>query len=276
MFLRFLVLFLIFSAGLAAKSHILVSIEPLKFLVEEIGGDKVSTLVLVPPGASPHSFEPTAKQLILASQADLWFCARESFEEKALKVLKSHHPSIKVIDTLESLPLIKGHLCHHCKEDIDTHVWLSPTLYLMQAQIVYQALCQNYPEHSLYFLEKFNVLKNKLESLNQELSDLFSKARQKYVLVSHPAFAYFCRDYHLTQLSIEVEGRDPGAKQLTHLLQQLRSYGIKVVFAQEQYQTKGAYLIAKELGGKVIMVDPYSSNYIQNLKQIAYLFAGQP
>jgi zinc transport system substrate-binding protein len=94
-------------------------------------------------------------------------------------------------------------------------------------------------------------------------------------MVSHPAYAYFCRDYQLKQLSIEFEGKDPSPRQLTSVLTRARQAGIKTVFIQMQYNNKGAQLIAKELGAKIVTLDPYAENYFIMMREIASHFAAQ-
>jgi zinc transport system substrate-binding protein len=274
MIFRIILLLSFLTAPLLAKPIVLVSIDPQKFFVEQIAKDTVDIVVLVPPGASPHSFEPTAKQLILASKALLWFTIGEPFEKKATNVLKSHNDQIDIIDTKKNISLLKGKCCRHCIDDVDTHIWLSPRRAKIQALTIKEALVKLQPENSeFYEVNYFNLVKA-IENLDEEIKGYFEQKPPSHpILVSHPAFGYFCSDYNLKQLSIEVEGKDPSPKQLTELLKLARSLDIKMIFAQEQYQTKGAYLLAGELGAKVYIIDPYSSDYINNLRTIAKLFA---
>jgi zinc transport system substrate-binding protein len=109
--------------------------------------------------------------------------------------------------------------------------------------------------------------------LNEEISALLAPMRDKAILVSHPAFAYFCRDYHIVQLSIEVEGKDPLPKDVAEIIQKAKSYHIQSVLLEPQYSNKGAELIAKSMDLPTHMVDPYSENYSANLLSIAKVIA---
>lgn len=273
MFLKLFLFVTLISGCLMAKPIVLVSIAPEKFFVEKIAGDSVDVVVLVPPGASPHSFEPTAKQLILASKASLWFRLGEPFEKRAIEVLTSHHKEIQIIDIRKDVPLLAGSGCVHCcSEGIDTHIWLSPRRAKIQAKTMKEALVTLMPQNeSIYQTNYFNLIAE-LEEIDAELEGRFARCNEKTIMVSHPAFGYLCDDYQLTQLSIEIEGKDPSPRQLTELLRKARNLHIKAIFAQEQYQTKGAILLAKELGAEIYMVDPYSSDYLNNLKTIGELF----
>jgi zinc transport system substrate-binding protein len=268
-------------ADQSPQRRILVSIEPQQFFVEKIAGDNVVVNVLVPPGGNPHAFEPTPKQMLNAGSSDIWFRIGESFETRASDVLKSHNSSMMVIDTREGIQLISlsGHTCchshtHTCRhDDQDTHIWLSPRLAKIQAKTIAKALKNRYPECQEQFEKNLNQFLTELDELDKELAALFSQSKAKAILVSHPAFGYLCKDYGLTQLSIEFEGKDPSPQQLTQLLQTVKNLEIKRVFTQEQYQNKGALLIAKALNAEVFSVDPYSRDYLNNLKEIAKLFA---
>lgn len=262
------------------KNAVLVSIEPQYFFVKRIAGERLSVSVLVPPGGNPHAFEPTPKQMLNAADSDLWFRIGEPFEIKAAQVLKSHHPHMIIIDTRDGLDLISlnGHrCCSGChaahSDDNDTHVWLSPRLAKIQAKTIANALINCYPQYQSEFEVGFQQLITELDLLDKELQALFANQRSKTLLVSHPAFGYLCRDYGLNQLSIEFEGKDPSPQQLTLLLKTARNENIKRVFTQEQYQNKGAILIAKELDAEIYSVDPYSRNYLTNFREMARLFA---
>jgi zinc transport system substrate-binding protein len=269
------------SAEKSSQRQVLVSIEPQQFFVEKIAGNAVSVNVLVPPGGNPHAFEPTPKQMLNAGRSDIWFRIGESFETRASDVLKSHNPNMMIVDTREGIQLISlsGHTCchhhsHACRhDDQDTHIWLSPRLAKIQVKTIAKALSNRYPECHEKFEKNLNRFLAELDELDNDLAFLFSKSETKAILVSHPAFGYLCKDYGLTQLSIEFEGKDPSPQQLTQLFQTVKNLNIKRVFTQEQYQNKGALLMAKELRAEVFSVDPYSRDYLNNLKKIAKLFA---
>jgi zinc transport system substrate-binding protein len=98
---------------------------------------------------------------------------------------------------------------------------------------------------------------------------LLMPLKNRTFMVGHPAYAYFARDYNLTQLPIEFEGKDPSPRQLTRVLTQAREAHIKTIYVQPQHSRKGADLIADHIGANVVMLDPYSGNYMVNLRNIA-------
>ena len=74
-------------------------------------------------------------------------------------------------------------------------------------------------------------------------------------------------------MSIEFEGKDPTPKQLTELLQIARIDNIHTIFTQMQYSTKGAELVAHEIGAKLVNLNPYSQDYFSSLREIAEAIA---
>ena len=267
----------------ARSHHILVSVSPHKFFVEAIAGDTVTIGVVVPAGSSSHTFEPTPKQMLAASKADLWFQIGEFFEGRATRALKSHNKRMLFIDLRQGLDLISAGNgdddgCSHCAHHgsgMDLHIWMSPRLAKTQAQTIAQALIAMYPEHQERYTASLNKFIEELDALDQDITQMLQGLKQRIVMVSHPAYAYFCRDYNLKQLSIEFEGKDPTAQQLTKILQQARDAHISVIFIQLQYNSKGARLMAKELGAQIVILDPYSEDYLATMRNIARHFADQ-
>jgi zinc transport system substrate-binding protein len=282
---------LVFFTGCEKGSHpsatpkavVLVSIPPYRYFVERIAGPNLSVQTIVPPGANPHLYEPAPKQAAVLSQAKLWLSIGESFEKKIAQVLKEQNPQLKIVDMKKDiplLPLMTSSCGHHGskhryenEEAKDLHIWLSPKLAQKQAAHIAACLMELFPENKEMYAKNLNHFLTELEDLDREISLLLAPMKNKAVLVSHPAFGYFCKDYHLTQLSIECEGKDPLPQNIVQTLQQAKEFQVKNVLLQPQYNNKGAEMIAKKLKVPVFMLDPYSSDYIANLRLIAAAIA---
>lgn len=268
--------FLNSSESLPLSHSVLVSVAPHKFFVEKIAEKTVKVILMVPAGASAHTFEPNPKEMLAACNADMWFQIGENFEIKAGSAIKSHHPEMQFIDLAKDLSLISDSQCqHHHHSSYDLHFWLSPQQAKIQAQTIAEALIQKYPEHAAIYLKNLNQFLHEITELNKQIREIIAQSTQRTIMVSHPAYAYFCRDYDFTQLSIEFEGKDPTPKQLTRILQAAQAAKIQTIFIQPQYSNKGATLIASKIGAKLITLDPYSENYFETLLSIAKHFANQ-
>lgn len=282
--LRNILLLLLFCFSMHADEcppTVLVSIPPYKYIAERIAGDTLKTLLLLPPGADPHSFEPRPRQIVEASCAKLWFQVGEGFEKRVQDSLKGHRPDLVSIDLRNGMDLIsigpdEAHAhCGHSHDCYDPHLWLSPKIMKRQAAIIADALANTYPEHRTLYWANLRQLQIELDELYFSIQEILEPLQKRIILVSHPAYAYFCRDYKLQQISIEFEGKDPSPKHVTQILQKARSADIHTVFVQVQHSSKGARLIANQLGAKVVELDPLSENYIENMRYIARSFANQ-
>jgi zinc transport system substrate-binding protein len=149
---------------------------------------------------------------------------------------------------------------------------MSPRNVKKQAQKITHTLISVYPEHQHLFEKNLHELTNELDTLDYEISILLEPYKGRSIMVSHPAYAYFCRDYQLVQLPIEFEGKDPSPKQLTKILEQSRSAKISTIFIQMQHSSKGAYLIANQINAKIETIDPLSENYLENMRIISKKF----
>ena len=295
-FLFFVTILTTFLALFGAKTHlladakpetrpfVLVSVAPHKFFVEKISKDTVEVMLMVPAGSSSHTFEPTPQQMLKASIADLWFQIGEGFEPRASLALRSYNPKMQIINLRDGLDLIvddgSGTTCcrcsHHALQScVDPHFWLSPKQSKIQAQTIEKALSARYPDHASLYKTNLASFLQELDALDNEIQTTLAPLKKRTIMVSHPAYAYFCRDYNLQQLSIEFDGKDPSPQQLTKVIVAARQADIKKIFVQPQYSSKGAGLIAKQIGAKLVSLDPYAENYFAAMHHIALEFASQ-
>ncbi|HEY4830935.1 MAG TPA: zinc ABC transporter substrate-binding protein, partial [Waddliaceae bacterium] len=165
-----------------------------------------------------------------------------------------------------------AHVCAH-HDCIDPHIWLSPREAKTQAKIIARTLINTYPEHKEQYTQSLEIFLKELDELDHYIENLLDSLQFRTIMVSHPAFAYFCRDYRMEQLSIEFEGKEPSPRQLTQVLQLARKAHIKKVFILEQLIGKGARLVANNLGAQIVEIDILSENYLENMRAIARNFA---
>jgi zinc transport system substrate-binding protein len=277
--LVFLLCIVTIRTAFADNPTIIVSVAPDKFFVEKISGDTLDVFLMVPAGASAHTYEPSPRQMMKASQADIWFTIGESFEKRAIQALQSHRPNLKLVNLQQGVNLIRSDHAHGhkgcCPGSVDLHFWLSAREAQVQAKTISNTLSTAYPQNADLYqknLEKFLI---ELKNLDHQIEEILAPLKQRNVLVGHPAYAYFCRDYQLSQYSIEMEGKDPTPQQMTKLLNLVHNLKIHTIFVQPQYGNKAAQLISKEIHAKLVTLDPYSENYLNTMLEIAHAFAAQ-
>ena len=258
------------------KPLVLVSIAPYQFLVGQIGGDSIEVQTIIPSSANPHTFEPTSRQIMHMTEGNIWFRIGEPFEDKIALFLKERNPHLVTWDLREGIELIAEtpHSCPHCSKDqLDRHMWLSPQLTILQIHTIEKILSSQWPEKALFFKENRGRLETELLQLDAKIKVLLTPLKHQTLLVSHPAFGYFCKEYGLKQLSVEYEGKDPRPHHLEQIMSQAKTSGVKIALTMPQHNNKGTWLIAEKLGINTKMIDPYSINYITTMSELAEMIA---
>jgi zinc transport system substrate-binding protein len=253
----------------SSKPLLLVSLPPYKTLVEQVAGGAFDVIAVVPLNADPHTYEPTSRQLTQISKGEVWFRIGESFETKLLPLL-----SAKKIDLRKAVSMIEEGGCKcHSHETQDRHIWLSPQLMAEQAVAIATELSIAYPEHKDGFAERLARVELDLIDLDKNILKKIEGKPDRSFLVSHPAFAYFCREYKCHQLSVEHEGKEPRPKELELLLAAAIEQQAKIAISLPQHNNKGAQLLAGKLRIPVRMIDPYAADYSKTMLKLASLIA---
>lgn len=256
------------------KISVFVSILPQKYFVEKIGGKHVETRVMVEPGANPHSYEPKPDQMAKLAAARIYFAIGVSFEDVWLKKIVSASDNIKVVHTedgIERLPMTQHE--HegegHEEGTLDPHIWLSPRLVMAQTEKIKDALCDADPANKTEYENRYASFQKEIKTLDENIKSIFQKTSGRRFIVFHPSWAYFARDYGLEQIPVEIDGKQPKLAQLQALIKTARNMGIKVIFAQPQFSAQSAEVVAREIGGEVVFVDPLAENWADNLRNVA-------
>jgi zinc transport system substrate-binding protein len=256
------------------RLKVVVSILPQAYLVERIGGDRVQVTVMVPPGSNPATYEPKSDQVRQLSSADAYVRIRVPFEESWMAKFAALNPEMKVIDQSEGIDRI-GHNGHSDggEHGEDPHIWLSPTLMMKQAEAVSRGLEEMDPENRESYRENLDTLLQEISTLDRYVQRTLSKIPNRTFITFHPSWTYFARDYGLRQVAVEVGGKDPSASELAAVIEAARREKVHVVFAAPQFSTKAAEVIAQEIGGEVVLIDPLARDWNANLRHVADTFA---
>jgi zinc transport system substrate-binding protein len=247
------------------------TIIPLGEFVHAVGGDRVAVTVLVPPGAEPHTFEPSPSQIREVADADIYAENGASLESWMGNILQVN-PRMLVVDTSKGISLIagteEGETSSSDGRAMDPHIWLSPRDAMIQVQNVCDGLTRVDPAGKDYYAKNRDNYITKLQVLDAYLNSTFAGTKKKKFVVLHPAWTYFARDYGLTQIAIDVEEKEPGPRYLTELVSSAHANNITTVFVEPQYNPKMAEVISKEINGRVVSIDDLAPNYIENLKSV--------
>jgi zinc transport system substrate-binding protein len=266
----------------AEKIKVFVSIEPVAYFVKRVAGPLVEVNTLVGSGQDPHTFEPTPKLITKLADAQALFKVGFPFEEVLIRKAGSTFRDLKVVDLQQGIkmrPIAEetkhvGHDSHghghsHDANGLDPHTWLNPLNAKIQAGTIAKTLIQMDPAQSAIYEENLKKFEADLDNTNTELTNSLEPIRGKSFFVFHPAFGYFADAYGLKQVAVEVEGKEPTARQLARLIEKAKAQGVKVIFAEPQFPQKAARTLAESIGGAVVLIDDLSPDYLNNMREIA-------
>ncbi|MBU1119232.1 zinc ABC transporter substrate-binding protein [Patescibacteria group bacterium] len=249
--------------SVSTQKKVVVSVPPQKYFVEKIGGKRVSVTSMVEKGADPHSYEPKPSQMKAIEEADLYVTIGVQFEEVWIKKFQSMNSNMNVADQGEGVQRIVH------AEHADPHIWLSPKRALIQAQNIYTTLVLIDPESEAYFAENLADFLEEIRLLDADVTHELEAAENNYFLVFHPAFSYFADDYGLTEMAIEVGGKEPSPRELSQVIARAKTENIKTIFIEPEFDKKSAETVAAEINGAVEEIDPLAENWNANLRAIA-------
>jgi zinc transport system substrate-binding protein len=267
----FLLLFIQFSAisCLAEKIPVIASIYPVADMVRQVGGDRVKVTCVLPPGASPHTFEPKPSLVRAFSSARIFFMIGAGLEFWAGKFIKLAGPNLLPVVLSQGVDLIAStdhdhehesvsHL--HKKEPVvaNPHIWLDPVIAKSMVNKITAALCKVDPAHLPYYHQRsWNYLK-KLDGLDHLITTTIARFKNKKYVAFHPAWDYFARQYGLEPAGVieAAPGRNPTPQQIKNIIAAVKHNHIRAVFAEPQLNPRAAEIIAKEAHVKVLLLDP--------------------
>lgn len=262
----------LFFSGCAApasqsggKFRVVTTLFPQYDFVRQIGGDRVSVSLLLPPGVEAHAYEPTPRDMMSIRKAALFIYTGEVMEPWAAKIAEvSSLGGTRVTEAGAGIELAhegeheeeaeEGH--HH--EGGDPHIWLDPVLAKTMVSNVLQGLIASDPANAAFYSSNAGVYLKELEALDRDYRETLSRVRVKEIVYGgHFAFGYLARRYGLTHIS-PYSGFSPDAepspKKLADLIELLKKSGTKTIFYEEMIDPRVAKVIASQTGAELVLL----------------------
>jgi len=248
----------------ASGIKVVVTIAPLEEFVKAVGGDRVQVSVLVPPGAEPHTFDPTPSQMIQVSECDLYVKNGAGLEFWIDKVLQPGQ-NVTAIDSSRGIEVItEGGLV------ADPHIWLSLRNSAIQVENICQGLIEVDPANRDYYIRNRDDYLHNLRMLDEQFNRTFAASQKKTFIVHHPAWTYFASDYGLVQVPLMENEQEPGPRYLAEVIELAKEENITAIFVEPEYNPRAAEVMAEEMNAQIIFLDPLAGNYLENMR-----YAGQ-
>lgn len=265
-----------------------VTIEPQRYFAEKIAGDKFKINCVVPAGQSPETYDPTPQQMIQIGKSMAYLrIGPIGFEQAWMDKIRENNPKLEVFDTSEGMNLLTdaeedshahdhageaGHHHHH-HGGVDPHIWSSIAGAKLVAWNTLNAFIALAPDNTDYFWKNYNELVDEIDKTEVEIKLLLDPLTDRTFIIYHPALTYFANEFNLTQLCIEMDGKEPSPAQLEMLVETARANNARVVFIQQEFDQKNAELIAKETGCKLTVINPLAYHWSKEMIHIAKALA---
>jgi zinc transport system substrate-binding protein len=265
------------TARAAEPIPVVVSVLPQRHFVEQVGGERVRVSVLVGPGQSPETFEPSPKQVAELGRARLFFRIGMPFEDRWIPRALAMNPAMKVLDGRDGIELLAlpghDHGAGAAHTGVDPHVWTSPQAVKRMSEGLRDALADLDPGGRAHYAREQRRFAAELDALSADIRHALAQARGRRFLVFHPAWGYFAREFGLAQIAIEEAGRPPGARGLAQVIELARGEGIRVVHVEPQSSQRSAETVAAAIGGRTVSLDALAESYAENLRTVARTLA---
>ena len=278
--------------------EVTVSILPQKYFVEKIAKNKVNINVMVKPGFSPATYAPRTSQMRKLSKSSIYFYIGVPFENAWLDKFAYSNKKMLMIDSSKNIKKLemlahehheeedekKDHEKHeeeeHHEEDeehtgLDPHTWTDPSLVKIHAKNILEALIKVDEKNTSFYTKNYNSFIEELSLLDNKIKDILKDKKESAFMVFHPSWSYFARAYHLEQIAVEKEGKEPKVKEIIALVKEAKEHKIKTLFVSPQFSQNAAKKIAKAINGTVLSVDSLAYKWDENLLNIAKIIKNQ-
>ena len=248
------------------RLKVLVSFNAMKEFVLAVGQDKVSVSSIVPDGMEAHDFEPKARDLALLGEASVFVYNGLGMEPWAKNAVSSaNNARLIAVEASHGAEIVyfdhdhdaheeeDGHGHGHGEDGADPHVWLSLTGAIVEVQNIAAALAEADPVNKAFYEQNGAAYAEQLEALHREYAPKFEALANKSFVTGHAAFAYLCRDFGLTQVSVAdvFNSGEPSPRQMAELVEFCRQNGVTAIFAEKASSAEVSKTLANEVNAEV-------------------------
>jgi zinc transport system substrate-binding protein len=258
-----------------------VSIPPIQEWVNRIAGDRVGVTLIMPPGSSPHSFEPSPRQLLELGNAQVWFSIGVDFEYSLRPKVSAMYPKLAIVDVTKNVKFrtlrpgeqetdgesVGGHV-DPALTNRDQHTWLGYEQARAELALIKDTLIARDSAGTEVYKANYEQYMKEIDAVYTSLKAKLAPLSGSRVFVYHPAFGYFLDMFNITQVAVELGGKEPTQKELVALVDLAKKEKARAVFTQAQFSESAAKAVAGAIGAAVVPIDPLAEDWLENLSRM--------
>lgn len=275
--LKFFLLFVLLGSGCVqnetgektvandARLRIVTTIYPLADITRQIAGSRAEVTALVPPGASPHTFEPTPGQVRQIADADVVVeigIGLEFWLDKMITASSRRLTRVTLANEIEILGYEASHAGHDHDHSLgNPHIWLSPRMALKMVRQITAGLCQADSTNGAIYRKNEEMYLEKLRYLDEQYRRQLAEVTNHQFVATHAAWSYLARDYGLDQVAVLTDfvGQESTPNDVANLIDNVNTRGLTAIFVETQQSPKNAQALREETGLRIIELDPLGS-----------------
>lgn len=258
------------NAATDAKT-LAVSIEPQRYVLEQLVDSTYTVVSLLSRGANPETFDPSVADREKVERSAVYFSTGVLPFEHVIE----ESSSTPVVATSDGAELIYGTHAHAAGEsgdhhhDADPHYWSSVSGMKAMAQCMAQTLSELSPVESDAVARRLRAYEQHLDSLDAAVRTILEGREGAAFAVWHPSLSYVARDYGLRQITLGVEGKDLSAKGLRQVIDKAKENNVAVFFFQKEYDSRQSEAVSSGMGTRVVEINPLEYDWESQLITIA-------
>ncbi len=257
------------------RAAIAVSFEPQAWMLRQITGDDFDIVTLLPPGSDPETYQPSVGTMKKFGKAEAFLTLGTSgFERQLSENLHANFPNLKTIDCSLRIEKITGthgtHSGTHDHDhdaDFDPHMLSSIRNCIVIADNMTRSLMEIRPDKAEEYRKAGETLKQRMRALDDSIS--MKNLSGKSIALRHPSLSYFARDYGLTQIPLQADGKEASPLQLRKRMEEMNDSVTKVFIIEKEHSSPGDEETARQLGLQTVEVSLNSTSWLDDLMKIA-------
>ncbi|MBD5266152.1 MAG: zinc ABC transporter solute-binding protein [Bacteroides sp.] len=250
-----------------------VSIEPQKYLLEQITGDRVEVRTLIANGANPETFDPSVNHIMNLTKSIAFLrMGNIGFEAAILDKVHSEHPDLPIFNTSIGVIPVTGTHSHDgvTHNVIDPHTWTSVKNVKVIAKNMLNAMTEIDPKNSSYYRRNYERFAQHLDSLDSAITAMLAPHKGEGFMVWHPSLSYFARDYGLEQIPAgNADNKEVALVTMKEVIDHAAEHNVKVFFYQKDLDSRQAEILGDQLDLRKVNINPLAYKWEEEITAIA-------
>ena len=241
---------------------------PIYDILRQVGGDKIEPILILPPGASPHTFDPSPAQIAALNQAEIFFISGAGLDDWALSIIEADKQA-KLVDLSQDIALSpfeheereEGEELgeeDHGHEGLDPHYWLDPENAKIMAEAIARELALLDASQAQFYADRASDFKAEIDQKFIAWQELLSVFYKRQLAVFHDAWGYFAKRFGLEIVATfePFPGKSPSPQELITMQTEIKENQVKALFIEPQLSSEAAEALAQDLGVEIWRLDP--------------------